>query len=78
MKMLRLILLFTALPTAALAWAPYEQQSFVQQMESQQVQVDAAQVETYDPAMVPLALVDGYEYEAESPASDTNMPLDAD
>lgn len=78
MKKLRLILLFTALPTAALAWAPYEQQSFVQQMESQQVQVDAVQAEIYDPAMAPIALIDGYDYESESPASDTTLPLDAD
>ena len=73
--LLSLTLILT--PAIALAWAPYEQQSFEQQMEDRQMDYSAPVTADMarDPAMVPLALVDGYDGE---PSSDTIMPLDAD
>lgn len=75
MKKLITMLIVISAPAAALAWAPYEQQSFTQQMQDQQVQYDAQASGEYDPAMVPLAYMEGYESES-SPSSEG--PLDAD
>ncbi len=62
------------LPTAALAWAPYEQASAAQEP----VPTEQQQVAQYDPAMQPLDQTYAYEFQGDDNQSSTNMPLDAD
>lgn len=75
MKTLMTVLVLTLAPAAALAWAPYEQESFTQEMQDQQLDYGTQAAMPYDPAMVPLAYMEGYEGE---PSPNTEGPLDAD
>ena len=75
MKHLILSLSLIFAPAIALAWAPYEQQSFTQQMQDHQVDYHAQVGNEYDPAMVPLAYIESYDGE---PSPNTEGPLDAD
>lgn len=75
MKLMVRILILSLLPAAALAWAPYEQQSFTQQMHERQVDYSLPTDAEHDPAMVPLAYMEGYESES---STTTDGPLDAD
>ena len=72
MKKLSFILLLTALPTHALAWAGYDYMPVATEEEATVQQ----EVAIYDPAMVPLDLADVSEIESD--VASTNMPLDAD
>lgn len=76
MKHMILSLSLVFAPAVAAAWAPYEQQSFEQQMAEQQVDYGSQTSSEYDPATVPLAYIEGYE--SDSSSASTDGPLDAD